>query len=102
MCPKIGSTSKLNANRRWFMKEALTVASGTNVGGQQLADAKLHTLDSDFPQYIHDNTDDEVTHFTFLNGYLMSKDTASVNLDEFRTLPVALRPAPAESPGSQI
>ena len=43
-------------------------------------------LDSDFPQYIHDNTDDEITHFTFLNAYLMSKGAAPANLDAFRTL----------------
>ncbi len=49
--------------------------------------AKLEVLDSDFPQYVHDNTDDEITHFTFLNAYLMSKGAAPVNLDSFRTLP---------------
>ena len=32
--------------------------------------SKLQVLDADFPQYIHDNTDDEFTHFTFLNAYL--------------------------------
>jgi len=49
--------------------------------------AKLMVLDSDFPQYIHDNTDDEITHYTFLNAYLMSKGAAPANLDQFRTLP---------------
>ena len=49
--------------------------------------AKLQNLDSDFAQYIHDNTDDEITHFTFLNAYLMSKGADPVNLDQFRTLP---------------
>jgi hypothetical protein len=48
---------------------------------------KLQVLDADFPQYIHDNTDDEITHFTFLNAYLMSKSAAPANLDQFRTLP---------------
>jgi hypothetical protein len=48
--------------------------------------AKLQNLDSDFPQYIHDNTDDEITHFTFLNAYLISKGAAPANLDQFRTL----------------
>src|SRR5689334_6616199 len=48
--------------------------------------AALKMLDSDFPQYIHDNTDDEITHFTFLNAYLMSKGAAPANLDPFRTL----------------
>jgi hypothetical protein len=49
--------------------------------------AKLAVLDSDFAQYIHDNTDDEITHFTFLNAYLTSKGAAPANLDQFRTLP---------------
>src|SRR5207302_6173844 len=30
----------------------------------------LSVLDSDMAQYIHDNTDDEFTHFTFINAYL--------------------------------
>src|SRR6516164_6511362 len=41
--------------------------------GDMFYTAKLANLDSDFPQYIHDNTDDEITHFTFLNAYLQSK-----------------------------
>jgi len=46
----------------------------------------LQKLDGDFPQYIHDNTDDEITHFTFLNAYLMSKGADPANLDAFRKL----------------
>jgi hypothetical protein len=38
-------------------------------------------------QYIHDNTDDEISHFTFINAYLASKGAEPVNLDQFRTLP---------------
>src|SRR5438445_1966892 len=30
----------------------------------------LAVLDEDMDQYIHDNTDDEFTHFSFLNAYL--------------------------------
>jgi hypothetical protein len=48
--------------------------------------AALQVLDADFPQYIHDNTDDEITHFTFLNAYLASKGAATVSLEPFRTL----------------
>jgi hypothetical protein len=55
--------------------------------GNPIYTAKLKVLDSDFPQYIHDNTDDEITHFTFLNAYLESKGADPVNLDKFRTLP---------------
>src|SRR2546427_1901899 len=32
----------------------------------------LEVLDGDMPQYIHDNTEDEFTHFTFINAYLAS------------------------------
>jgi hypothetical protein len=39
------------------------------------------------PQYIADNTDDELSHAAFLNAYLRSKGAKPVNLDEFRTLP---------------
>jgi hypothetical protein len=54
--------------------------------GNPVYTAKLQKLDSDFPQYIHDNTDDEITHFTFLNAYLESKGADPVNLDQFRVL----------------
>src|SRR5712692_9064324 len=47
----------------------------------------LAVLDSDMAQYIHDNTEDEMTHFTFINAYLMSIGANPVNLDKFRTLP---------------
>ena len=47
----------------------------------------LKMLDGDMDQYIHDNTEDERTHFTFLNAYLVSKGAKPVNLDQFRTLP---------------
>ena len=36
--------------------------------------------------YIHDNTDDEITHHQFLNAYLVSKGAAPANLEPFRTL----------------
>src|SRR6266403_684520 len=47
----------------------------------------LSMLDGDMDQYIHDNTEDEFTHFTFLNAYLVSKGAKAVHLDQFRTLP---------------
>jgi hypothetical protein len=47
----------------------------------------LKVLDGDMDQYIHDNTEDEFTHFTFLNAYLVSKGAQPVHLDQFRTLP---------------
>jgi hypothetical protein len=48
--------------------------------------AALKVLDGDMDQYIHDNTEDEFTHFTFINAYLVSKGADPVNLDKFRTL----------------
>jgi ferritin-like protein len=47
---------------------------------------KLKNLDEDFDVYIHDNTDDEITHFTFLNAYLESHGAQPVSLEPFRTL----------------
>jgi len=47
----------------------------------------IEVLDEDMPIYIHDNTDDEITHHTFLNAYLASKGAAPVDLEAFRTLP---------------
>ncbi|PYX64519.1 MAG: hypothetical protein DMG74_12635 [Acidobacteria bacterium] len=47
----------------------------------------LVALDGDMPQYIHDNTEDEHTHFRFINAYLASKGADTVNLNAFRTLP---------------
>jgi hypothetical protein len=48
--------------------------------------AALVVLDADMPQYIHDNTEDEFTHFNFINAYLASKGAPTANLDRFRTL----------------
>jgi len=47
----------------------------------------LQNLDSDMPQYISDNTDDELSHAAFLNAYLGSHGAEPVNLDQFRHLP---------------
>jgi len=49
--------------------------------------AALSNLDSDMPQYISDNTDDEISHAAFLNAYLESKGEEPVNLKAFQTLP---------------
>src|SRR5438445_5820761 len=46
----------------------------------------LSVLDEDMDQYIHDNTDDEITHHKFLNAYLVSKGAAPANLNPFRAL----------------
>jgi hypothetical protein len=46
----------------------------------------LQNLDMDMPQYIHDNTEDEISHFKFINAFLVSQGADPVNLDQFRTL----------------
>jgi hypothetical protein len=56
--------------------------------------AALQNLDGDMPQYISDNTDDEISHAAFLNAYLASKGEEPVNLDAFRTL------APSKASGA--
>jgi hypothetical protein len=56
-------------------------------GGNPAYIAALQNLDGDMPQYITDNTDDELSHAAFLNAYLKSKGAQPVNLDAFRTLP---------------
>jgi len=58
--------------------------SGT---GNPIYTKVLKVLDGDMDQYIHDNTEDERTHFTFLNAYLVSKGAQPVHLERFRTLP---------------
>jgi hypothetical protein len=56
-------------------------------GGNPGYIAALENLDGDMPQYIADNTDDEISHVKFLNAYLKSQGAKPVNLDAFRTLP---------------
>src|ERR1700726_4991188 len=56
-------------------------------GGSKAYTAALANLDADMPQYIHDNTRDELSHETFINAFLESKGAEPVNLDHFRTLP---------------
>jgi len=49
--------------------------------------AGLEILDEDQPQYISDNTDDELSHAAFLNAYLRSKGERQVDLRQFANLP---------------
>jgi hypothetical protein len=46
----------------------------------------LEVIEDEMGDYIHDNTDDEITHHQFLNAYLVSKGAAAANLNAFRTL----------------
>ena len=56
-------------------------------GGNTAFTQEIVKLDGDMSQYIHDNTEDELTHETFINAYLISKGFDPVSLDAFRTLP---------------
>src|SRR6516162_656268 len=61
-------------------------------GGNLPYTTALHLLDGDMPQYIVDNTDDEVSHTNFLFAYLKFKGANTADLDllvgpHFRTLP---------------
>ena len=55
-------------------------------GGNRAYTHCLKKIDRNFPQYIHDNTDDEISHQNFLNAYLVSKGAQTADLEPFRTL----------------
>ena len=55
--------------------------------GNPIYTKALKVLDGDMDQYFHDNTEDEFTHQSFLNAYLVSKGAQPVSLHQFRTLP---------------
>jgi hypothetical protein len=59
----------------------------TATGGSALYTGAVSQLDGDMPTYVHDNTEDELSHSNFINGFLMSKGHDPVVLDRFRTLP---------------
>ena len=48
--------------------------------------AALQNLDGDMPQYISDNTDDEISHRDFLNAYLKSRGAQPIDFKQFETL----------------
>ena len=57
----------------------------TELAGQDAPDSGYKTgliqLDGDMPQYISDNTDDELSHELFINAYLKSKGAKPVDLE---------------------
>ena len=55
--------------------------------GNEAYTEAVEVLDEDMNVYIHDNTDDEFSHVSFINAYLMAHGEKPVNLDKFRTLP---------------
>ena len=60
--------------------------SGVNGGNLPYTQA-LQLLDGDMPQYVHDNTDDEISHSRFLRNYLESIGVQPVDLTPFAQLP---------------
>ena len=55
-------------------------------GGSQPYIRDILQLDGDMSQYISDNTEDELSHETWINNYLVSKGVEPVSLNKFRTL----------------
>jgi len=54
-------------------------------GNEAYSDA-LEVIEDEMQDYIHDNTDDEITHHQFLNAYLVSRGAVPAVLNRFRTL----------------
>jgi len=54
--------------------------------GNEAYTEALEVIEDEMGDYIHDNTDDEITHHQFLNAYLVSRGAAPANLNAFRTL----------------
>ena len=59
------------------------VSGGT---GNRIYAQALRRINPNFSQYIHDITDDEMSHQNFLNAYLVSKGADPVDMEPFRTL----------------
>jgi hypothetical protein len=57
------------------------------IGGNPAYALALQNLDGDMPQYITDNTDDELSHAAFLTAFLKSKGEVPLDLEPFRKLP---------------
>jgi hypothetical protein len=66
----------------WTQYNELGGATKNNDGppnqGNANYKAALENLDGDMPQYITDNTDDEISHAAFLNAYLKAHGAESV------------------------
>jgi hypothetical protein len=59
--------------------------------------AALQNLDADMPQYISDNTDDEISHRDFLNAYLKANGATPVDFSSFATLQGSSAPGAAQT-----
>jgi hypothetical protein len=56
------------------------------IGGNPAYTLALENLDGDMPQYITDNTDDELSHAAFLQAFLRSRGEVPLDLEPFRNL----------------
>jgi hypothetical protein len=54
--------------------------------GNRIYTHALRRIDPNFSQYIHDITDDEMSHQNFLNAYLVANGADPVDMEPFRTL----------------
>src|ERR1700730_14012528 len=57
------------------------------IGGNPAYNLALQNLDGDMPQYITDNTDDELSHAAFLTSFLRSRGEVPLDLTPFQNLP---------------
>src|ERR1700752_5230238 len=57
------------------------------IGGNPAYTLALENLDGDMPQYITDNTDDELSHAAFLTAFLTSRGEVPLDLTPFKNLP---------------
>ena len=85
------SATPATVNSGFASPNPATGTKPTPTGGNAQYNAALQILDGDMPQYIHDNTDDEFSHASFLLAYLKSKGANTAELDlllgtHFRTL----------------
>jgi len=56
------------------------------IGGNPAYALALQNLDGDMPQYITDNTDDELSHAAFLTAFLKSRGEVPIDLTPFKNL----------------
>ena len=54
--------------------------------GNRIYTRALRRIDPNISQYIHDITDDEMSHQNFLNAYLVANGADPVDMEPFRTL----------------
>ena len=69
------------------------------IGGNPPYNLALQNLDGDMPQYITDNTDDELSHAAFLKAFLKSRVWYQSTLNHFASCRAARLPGQGKSNG---